>query len=684
MNPKETPNRALNELSLSKRVDWSALGETLLSLANSEPKYLNAPFATIRFTKEFDKGEPSISNLYVLARLENGREMVRYRLLPNLTGDALSKCRDILDAGLSGSLNPEKVLKQLEKEIPKGTTYSWIPERIKPYQSKEVETALTDTEVAPMQLVVPSFAEFVKNPQSLGSRFFSAHKIGPCQYRLETLIDTSNGLVIAELFSTDDNPGTQPRWDLHVKSMATPKESRTEASLRKDLLLLSYAIHEVFWDKGPASLREFLCQNDSPGAESVEAVSEEYVEPSVTAENPLAALDNVSLQREVCEIVHTFPSEAVLKFATRGNEAVMQLQSAPSEDAAACYWIFQDEQDLSVDGNPKRQAILRAIDQLTNSESDSIRLTVLHDLKRLKSSFLSEPATMEYLVGAELARCLPEMREISVSPTAPSTDQEILDVCSGISHLQVRFLDREIKKQSPQLFDVMYLGIRGSGDTYVTILNHLQGRGDAFISSNIFPMFGGSTEMIRELCQGFNDQIHKGRVSVQNRLQSFCDVDPDDSSWALWTGEPALACLPPAYDLWGQQMYDLGAKIVKKYAKVSFTTPDESRVSWIQDGVVETTLGGDDDPFFIKFILERDAVRGIEIYDQNKQEQALYTCQVPIGTSVSAMRTVDTTIKLFDELLTSRVMGGSDPLTTSALFQFLEKKFGDRSKSDKT
>lgn len=680
VSASESSRFPLNEISFPGRVDWNLLAESLIPLAYSEPKHLDSQYATIRFTKNFRSCEHGISNVYVVANSENGKPIVRYRLLPELSGDMLKTFRDILDAGLSGELTTLQVLEQLERATPPGKTYAWIPERIKSGQAKEGESVPNDNEVAPMQLVIPSFGEFVKNPKSLGKRFFSAHKVGSCQYRLETLLDMNSGSVIAELFSTDHARGGQPRWDLHAKAAATPKELQTEASLGKDLLLLSYTLHELFWDKGAEALLDFLQEPESPSISSLEPSLDDLEDESSLHENPFAVLEQVTLEPYNCDVVHHLPSGALLKFATCSNEGVVQLLSSCSEEAASCYWIFRNAQDLSLEENPMRQEILRAIEQLSTYESDVTRLNALTALNRMKRAFLSEPATVEHVVGAELARCIANMRNISVTPSSPSTEQDLLDVCNGINHLQIRLISERLK-QAPQLFDVMHIGVSNSGDIHLTAFNHLQGRCDAFISSAIFPMFGGASETIRNLSEAFTGQLQTGRVALQNCLQGMCDLDTD-SNWVVWSGEPSGACLPPVNDRWGQQTYDLGAEIVKRFSKVSFSSPDESRVSWIQAGIVETTLGRDTDPFLLNFTLKRHEVRRITILDQGRREVASYACHLPIGTSRSAMRNLETAVRLFDDLLTSKAMGGSASFNSSPLFHFLETSFGGTSRSE--
>jgi hypothetical protein len=665
-------------------LDWENVRASFVPFAFTEAVCIRDPLdqrVRINFIRHHGQASEAFSDLSVTVKLSNGKDLVAYRLSGSIPSDIREQVQNILNFAESREISPLHAARGLVSVTTRAPNAAWIPERI-------LDRELNETVVPPMGYAIPSFNEYLANPECASSRFFSAKIEGGNHVRLESHISVDMGCSILDLSTTDANDKVQKQLFEIVSDL--DRDLHTDEDIRRDLLLKTYKAMEVFWNQGSDELRKHLLITDTreaPARGQVEA-------PGAMSENdPLTdtLIANGSIELPTWDISYDLSSGAILHFAAGRHFALLTLHSNAGESPSVYSWVFRDEEgDLSEPSNPQRKAILGAMRQFATYESDEVRLDALQRLRELKAAIPMPLApALDTLIGSDLAFALSAHPAVDISPVVPGDAEDIVRMARGIDSVRLSFSDRRLKKTSPQLLDQIDVDLSPEGSLEIIAVNRLGGRLTAFISKEALEQAGDRDVFLQALVNAMGSQSSLGIRVVQTLLSNAIVLD-EDASWMSMSGDPYACSLPHVDDIEGQRMYNVGTLLIKKYAEISCGSPEDCRLHYLDEGKVAVTLGLPSEPYQLCVWIDHGRVTQLEVtpnlrvddttHRPDFQKSRRYVCDLGVMTSQEDRSTLVRAFHLFDSLLASLAFPESAPVgldfDRSELRSFLDQRFG--------
>lgn len=664
--------------------DWENVRASFVPFAFTEAVSIQDPLdqrVRIDFIRHHGQSSESFSDVSVIVKLSNGKDLATYRLSGCIPSDIREQIQSILTFAESREISPLHAARGLVNVTNRTPNAAWIPERI-------LDREMNETVVPPMGYAIPSFNEYLANPECASSRFFSAKLEGGNRLRLESHISVDMGCAVLDLSTTDANDKVQKQLFEIVSDL--DRNLQTDEDIRRDLLLKTYKAMEVFWQQGSEELRRYLLLTDTQESSARDQVT---AHGTNSANDPLTdtLIANGSIELPTWDITHELSSGAVMHFAAGTHFALLTLHSNGGESPSVYSWVFRDEEgDLSEPSNPQRKAIISAMRQFTTYESDEVRLDALQRLRELKAAIpmpLAPP--LEALIGPELACSLGDEPAIEISPVVPGDSEDIVRMARGIDSIRLSLSDRRLKKTSPQLLDQIDVDFRPVGSLEVVAVNRLGGRLTAFVSKEAIEQAGDKEVFLQALVDAMGSQSSQGIRAVQKLLTHAVALD-ENESWMIMSGDPYACALPHVNDIEGQRMYNVGALLIKKYAEISCGSPEDCRLHYLDEGKVAVTLGLPSEPYQLCAWIDHGRVTQLEVtpnlrvddttHRPDYQKLRQYVCDLDVMTSQADRAILVRTFHLFDSLLTSLAFPESAPVgldfDRSELRYFLDQRFG--------
>ncbi len=665
-------------------LDWESVRASFVPFAFAETVSIRDPLdqrLRINFMRHHGQASEPFSDLSVVVKLSNGKDLAAYRLSGCVPTEIREQVQSILAFAESREISPFQAARALANVTGRSPNAGWIPERI-------LERERDESLVPPMGYAIPSFNEYLANPECASSRFFCAKREDGNKVRLESHILVDMGSAILDLSTTDAHDKVEKQLFEIVSGL--DRNLHADEDIRRDLLIQTYQAMEIFWHHGSAELRRHLLVTDT----QVTTSREDTAAPGMTSENESltdSLIANGSIELPTWDITQELSSGAVMHFAAGKHFALLTLHSNAGESPSVYSWVFRDDEgDLSEPSNRQREAILSAMRQFATYESDEVRLDAIQRLRGLKAAIPMPMAPpLEELIGSDLAFTLSAEPAVEISPVVPGDAEDIVRMARGIDSIRLSLSDRRLKKTSPQLLDQIDVDFAPMGSLEIVAVNRLGGRLTAFLSKESLEQAGERDVFLQALVGAMASQSSHGIRVVQKLLSQTVSLD-EDASWMSISGDPYACALPHVNDIEGQRMYNVGTLLIKKYAEISCGSPEDCRLHYLDEGKVAVTLGLPSEPYQLAAIIDHGRVTQLEVtpnlrvddttYRPDYQKSRRYQCDIGVMTSQTDRAILVRAFHLFDSLLASLVFPESAPVgldfDRSELRAFLDQRFG--------
>lgn len=664
--------------------EWNSVRASFVPFAFAETVVIRDPLdtrVTINFTRHHGQAAESFSDVSVTARLSNGKDLAVYRLTGPLPADIHDHVQNILTFAESREISPLQAARALWNTTSSTNRLVWVPERI-------LDRARGETVVPPMGYAIPSFKEYLANPEAASCRFFCAKMEGSSHVRLESHMSVDSGQVVLDLSITDDDD--KVRKQLFEICSSKDRELHTDEEIRRELLIQTYNAMEVLWHKGSEELRNYLLRTES----NFNLVNDDTNPHVPGAEDELLVdtlIANGTVELPAWDTSYELPSGAHMHFGAGRHLALVTLFSDASESPAVYSWVFRDEAgDLSDPHNEQRRQILSAVRQFATYDSDEVRLAAIQRLRSLKATIpVPVAAPLESIIGSDLADSLREHSAVDISTVVPGDAEDIVRMSHGIHSIRLSLSDRKLKRTSPQLLDQIDIDFKPDGNLEVIAVNRLGGRVTAVVSRHALPESSQKESFLVDLVDTMAEQPTRGVRSVQRLLSEIVALE-DNTSWMSTVGDPYSCAIPSLEDTEGHRMYNIGTLFIKKYAEISCGSPDDCRLHSVGDGKVAVTLGLSSEPYQLSLLIDHSRVTRMEVtpnlrvndttYRPDYEKSRRYECALSVMTSQEDRSTLIRAFHLFDSLLSSLSFSGSGAVgldfDRSELRSFLDRHFG--------
>jgi hypothetical protein len=621
------------------------------------------------------------SDLSVIVKLANGKDLAAYRLAGGISNEVREKVQNILAFAENREMSPLLAARALANITALTPNVAWIPERI-------LDRERDETVVPPMGYAIPSFNEYVANPECASSRFFSSKMEGDKHLRLEAQISVDMNCAILDLSATDVHEKVEKQLFEIVSGL--DRNLHSDEEIRRDLLIQIYNAMEVFWQQDSEELRKHLLVKDSRVPTAREGLDTTLgdSEGNILTDSLIA---NGSIDLPAWDITHELPSGALMHFGAGKHYALLTLYSNGGESPAVYSWVFRAESgDLSDPSNQQRQEIISAIRQFAMYESDEVRLNAIERLRALKAAIpMPIGPSLESLLGADVALTLGSDPAVEISSVVPGDAEDIVRMARGIGSIRLSLADRGLKKTSPQLLDQIDIDFAPDGNIEIVAVNRLGGRLTAFISKESIEQAGSREVFLQALVDTMSSQASHGIRVVQRLLSHTVSLD-QNTNWIAMSGDPYSCALPPVDDTEGQRMYNVGTLFIKKYAEISCGSPEDSRLHYLEEGKVAVTLGLPSEPYQFALVMDHGRVTQIEVtpnvrvddtrYRPDFQKSRRYVSNLAVMASREDRAIIVRAFHLFDALLANLAFPESAPVgldfDRSELRSFLDQRFG--------
>lgn len=663
--------------------DWEKVRASFVPFAFTETVSIRDALdqrARINFVRHHGQASERFSDLAVTVKLPNGKDLATYRLTGNLSSEVRDQVQNILSFAESREISPLHAAQALASVTARKSNAAWIPERI-------LDRERGEAVVPPMGYAIPSFSEYLANPDCVANNFFCSKQEGQNHVRLESHISVDSGRAILDLSTTDRNE----KIDKQLFELASEldRDRHDEEEIRRDLLVQTYKAMEVFWQQGSEELRQHLLRQNTPPAAAAQVDGTSLDADSYGLIDSLIA--NGSIDLTTWDITHELASGAVMHFAAGRHFALVTLRSNQGDSPAVYSWVFRDEEgDLGEPSNRNRGAILSAMRQFAAHESDEVRLDAIQRLRDLKVAIPMPLApSLEALIGPDVAFALAENEAIDIAPVVPGDAEDLVRMARGIESIRVSLSDRKLRKTAPQLLDQIDIDFSPEGSLEIVGVNRLGGRLTAFLSKDSIEQAGDRGVFLQALADTAARQSFHGIRVVQKLLSRTVALD-GDASWMSTSGDPYACALPHTDDVEGHRMYNFGTLLIRKYSEISCGSPEDCRLHYIGEGKVGVTLGLPSEPYQLSLVISHGRVTQLEVtpniregdsrHRPDYERSRRYVCDLGVITAQHDRATLVRAFHLFDSLLTSLAFPESAPVgldfDRSELRAFLDQRFG--------
>ncbi len=664
--------------------EWGSVRASFVPFAFAETVVIRDPLDSrvrISFTKHHGQATESFSDVSAVVRLPNGKDLAVYRLTGSLPTDVREHIQNVLTFAQSKEISPLQAARALWNSTVAEHLVAWVPERI-------LDRARGETVVPPMSYAIPSFGEYLTNPEAATSRFFCAKLEGSNHVRLESCMSIDAGRVVLDLSMTDeDDKVTKQLFEIGTTKN---RELCSDEEIRRDLLIQTYNAMEVLWLRGSEELQRYLLVSEAPPSFSAnESLSRE---PDTEEERLVDTLiANGSIDLPSWDATYEMLSGARMHFGAGRHFALVTLVSDTSDFPAVYSWVFRDQEgDLSDPGNQHRQEILSAARQFATYDSDEVRLDAIQRLRALKAAIpMPVAAPLESIIGTNLADSLRAHSAVTIASVIPGDSEDIVRMSHGIHSIRLSLSDRKLKRTSPHLLDQIDVEFKPDGNLEIIGVNRLGGRVTAVVSRQALPESADRESFLHDLVDTMASQPSKGMRSVQRLLNDTVAME-DTGSWMSTSGDPYACALPTLHDIEGHRMYNVGTLFIKKYSEISCGNPDDCRLHSVGEGRVSVTLGLTSEPYQLTLLIDHGRVTRIEVtpnvrlddttYRPDYDRSRRYECGLSVMASQEDRSTLVRAFHLFDSLLSSLSFSGSGAVGVdfdrSELRSFLDRHFG--------
>jgi len=664
-------------------IEWGSVRASFVPFAFEETVCIKDPLdarVRINFTRHHGQATEPVSDVSVVAKLPNGKDLAAYRLSGVLPAEVREHVQNILAFAESKNTTPLQAARALWNATASAPKVAWVPERI-------LDRSSGEDVIAPMGYAIPPFNEYLSNPSCITSRFFCARHEGTSRARLESHISVERGRAILDLSLTDENDTVQKR--LFELVTAKDREVDSDEDIRRDLMVQTYNAMEILWHHGSEELQRHLLIRDSNLADARREIPRElsFSEGEALVDTVIA---NGSIELPVWDSSYELSSGAMIHFGAGKHFALVSLRGV-GESPSVYSWVFRDETgDLSDQTNPLRREILGAVRQFATFESDEVRLEAIQRLRSLKYAIpIPAAAPLESIVGSELAYSLSVDPAVEVSPVVPGDSEDIVRMSHGVESIRFSLSDRRLKRTAPQLLDQIDVDFKQDGSLDIVGVNRLGGRLTGTVSRHALNQEGEKEKFLQDLVDSMAAQPTHGLREIQRLIQETVARD-ENGSWISTSGDPYSCGMPPLEDIEGHRMYNLGTLLIKKYSEISCGSPDDSRLHYIAHGRVGVTLGLSSEPYQLSVIIDAGRARRLEVtpnlkvndttYRPDYDKSRRYECDLSIMASQQDRATLIRSFHLFDALLSSLSFSGTGAIGVdfdrSELRSFLDQMFG--------
>lgn len=663
--------------------EWSSVRASFVPFAFEETVSIKDPLdqqVRINFTRHHGQATEPVSDVSVVVKLPNGKDLAAYRLSGVLSPEVRNHVQNILSFAEERNISPLLAARALWNATASAARVAWVPERI-------LDRSTGEDVIPPMAYAIPSFNEYLTNPSCVTSRFFCARHEGSNHTRLESHISVEAGRAVLDLSITDQHDKVQKR----LFELVTTKDRALDSDeeIRRDLLVQTYKAMEILWQHGSEELQRHLLIRESNLGDARQDLTREL---SVSEGEALVdtMIANGSIELPAWDASYELSSGAMIQFGAGKHLALVSLRGA-GESPSVYSWVFRDETgDLSDQTNPLRREILSAMRQFATFDSDEVRLDAIQRLRSFKFAIpMPVAAPLESIVGSELAYSLSVNPAVEVSSVVPGDSEDIVRMSHGIESIRLSLSDRRLKRTAPQLLDQIDVDFKQDGSLEIIGVNRLGGRLTGVISRHALHEAGEKETFLQELADTMAAQPTQGLREIQRLIQDTVARD-ENASWMSTSGDPYSCGIPPLEDIEGHRMYSVGTLLIKKYSEISCGSPDDCRLHYISHGRVGVTLGLSSEPYQLSVIIDGGRVRRLEVtpnlkvndttYRPDYEKSRRYECDLSIMASQEDRSTLIRSFHLFDALLSSLSFSATGAIGVdfdrSDLRSFLDRMFG--------
>lgn len=511
-----------------------------------------------------------------------------------------------------------------------------------------------------MELVIPPFAEYLMNPERLGTEYYSEVQVGDTRLRLDACIKLRYDSL--ELTLSRADPGSTSRLEVYqVKGSSAPNVALHERL--SDLRTKAWRAMEALWDDGPTGFRQHL------------AITAWKSEPEVR----LASGASITLRLDEAKPRITLASSGLTR------------QAKNTRSISMCSWsfasgLYPEDLHLRLIQTAQRLQQLASVSRSEAKIYDELALlSEASDLKAIRS----RPASPEHVLGPALYERLSALPHISLSPVPILSRTQQVEILRGVRRVGISLETAGSLKFAPQILSRMELAFTPEGDVYVELANEMNNAIKARVSAR--SRFDRITDedCVLTLSSLFDAQVGEhtpweSRVALLKTLSRLRLRDPAHNSLT----HVGRGRLPNYTDEQTHRLIDTLAVPYISWLNRNSASPEiTSYVSSLSPGHLQVVLSKPDYRFQLSLQFADSHLRQIDIRPQklsnrNPEPHSLtsgtygYLCDIPVADADpngASITTLNELTRLFCAFSREIAQGSRGPFEDSELQQFLRR-----------
>lgn len=486
-----------------------------------------------------------VTDLQAIALTPNGQEIVKYRLSPRPSGSLSYELAAMISSAQLNGTTAEKVISEIATVVAAHDGYQFI-HNIPPMSLHQAN---------PMQRVIPSFAAFARNPISIDREFRTEKLIGDTRIRASARMFPEFKMCVIEAHSYSHNTFADPASFTFKRHCPESffKGEKSIAAITAQLHLLTWEAFEVVTSEGPAEAHKRFYSADLD-----DRLSHGVINP-VTAEKDLM-----------------LPSGARVRMEVGDTVACITTQALPSDESATFSWMILGRNGALNPLDSRLVTARVAVDKLAYGTTKE-KLEAIATLDRMAHKAPTKLASLESIVGYEVADALRNLNNTVVKMGEPRSEVRMLDNLAGMQHVEFTFRDPGHNRKRPQDPWYMSLGFGCDGDLKIEAWNPLGNHMSTYVSPDGVDRHGGVERITLRLARLFDRQTDACFLQLRAALEDMTV----SSAHSLIDRErlPSDARrMPSSRDIGGLRSYDVVAELAKLYQSVTGASFSELKV----------------------------------------------------------------------------------------------------------